>query len=262
MVNFVKCQFFCKDYLSGPVLFIHDNWSEGYFHWHADALPKLEFISRTLTPDRYKLVLPWHYWNFAYIRDSLKCYGYTPDNIILLDYPSIYNCRNIAYCPQFTVTGNYDAELTQHVAARLLQAAGATAFRPESRLYISRKYAQSRRIVNEDDVIALLERYGFQTHYPEHMGYEDQIRLFAGAEWLVSIHGAGLTNMHFMHAGTHVLEIRRFDDADNNCYFSLAATKQIRYYYLKGSPAGRRSDHVGDLSVDCVQLETLLQQYL
>ena len=52
-----------------------------------------------------------------------------------------------------------------------------------------------------------------------------------GAKYLISNHGAGLTNMLFMKAGGNVLELRHRGDKHNNCYFSLASTLRLNYYY-------------------------------
>jgi capsular polysaccharide biosynthesis protein len=62
--------------------------------------------------------------------------------------------------------------------------------------------------------------------------------LFSSASHLISVHGAGLTNMLFMHTNTRVMEIRRRDDLLNYCYFFMAHSLGLKYYYFLADSAG------------------------
>ena len=46
---------------------------------------------------------------------------------------------------------------------------------------------------------------GFETVYTEELSFAEQVRLFSETRCLVSIHGAGLTNLMFMPPGGHML---------------------------------------------------------
>lgn len=65
------------------------------------------------------------------------------------------------------------------------------------RIYVSRKNASIRTIQNEVELIEFLSKYGFETIYAEKLPYGEQVELFQQAEIIVSIHGAGLTNIMF-----------------------------------------------------------------
>ena len=56
------------------------------------------------------------------------------------------------------------------------------------------------------------------------------------ARYVVSNHGAGLTNMLFMKDGARVLELRHVSDYVNNCYFILASALQFDYLYQLCEP--------------------------
>ncbi|MCP5368080.1 MAG: glycosyltransferase family 61 protein [Hyphomicrobiales bacterium] len=68
-----------------------------------------------------------------------------------------------------------------------------------NRIFIGRKEGSRRRgarnILNEDALWRALQARGFQRHYLEDLGFEQQIELFYDAEAVVGAHGAGLTNL-------------------------------------------------------------------
>lgn len=75
------------------------------------------------------------------------------------------------------------------------------------RLYISRDDATTRRIRNEPDIMARLEKFGFERLVLSDMPVEDLVSAFANAEIVLSPHGSGLTNILFAPPGTPVIEI-------------------------------------------------------
>ncbi len=261
--NFIKCTLFSKGKINEPVIFIHDNWSQGYFHWFSDALPKLEFLAGHISLNDYKLLLPAHYLQYEYISASLNCFGFTAEKIIPLEYHKIYKCTDVTYCTQFVVSGNYYSDLMQKLSARIKNVLGCAEARSEKKIYISRANATKRKIVNEEEVLQVLEKFGFQSYKTEALSWTEQVGLLASAEWLVSIHGAGLTNMLFMRPGTNILEFRRNADGQNNCYFSLTSSMQLNYYYLNCEPeATDTGDHIGNLIVNTDKLSELLNAFL
>jgi len=73
-----------------------------------------------------------------------------------------------------------------------LEISGST---PKRKIFITRKGAKVRRILNEEEVEALLIEHGFESIASEKHSVADQIRLFSEAETIVAPHGAGLANM-------------------------------------------------------------------
>ena len=62
------------------------------------------------------------------------------------------------------------------------------------------------------------------------------------ARYIVSNHGAGLTNMLFMKDGGSVLELRHVSDCINNCYFTLASALDLKYFYQTCAPQNQSAD--------------------
>lgn len=75
------------------------------------------------------------------------------------------------------------------------------------KIFISRRDAPLRRILNEDEIFELFKIYGFERYDAGKMSIVEQIALFAQAEEIIGEHGAGLTNIIFCKEGTKILEL-------------------------------------------------------
>jgi capsular polysaccharide biosynthesis protein len=104
--------------------------------------------------------------------------------------------------------------------------------------------------VNEDEVGAALKDYGFRSIRFEDYSFAEQVQIASKARFLVSNHGAGLTNMLFIASGSSVLELRKREDSHNNCYFPLASALDLHYFYQLCDPLDPNEDaHSADLIV-------------
>ncbi len=81
---------------------------------------------------------------------------------------------------------------------------------PESgfpkRIYISRNDARLRRVVNEDRLMAILEKRGFARVTLGGMPMARQVQHFRQAEAVVAPHGAGLAHLAWCKPGTKAIE--------------------------------------------------------
>lgn len=65
------------------------------------------------------------------------------------------------------------------------------------KIYVTRKTAHYRVLLNETEIENLFRRHGFQIVAPEKITFHEQLELFAGAEIIAGPHGAGMTNIIF-----------------------------------------------------------------
>ena len=131
------------------------------------------------------------------------------------------------------------------------------------RVYISRAHAPRRKVMNEDEVTEYLREQGFTIIYLEEHDFAEQISIMAGVRYLVSIHGAGLTNILFMQPGSRVLELQMQDDGTSHYYYTLSADLGIGYYYQFCAPNDALlTVQEADLLVDMVELKRTVTQLL
>lgn len=240
------------------VFWITDSWSKGYFHWMTDALPRLFTVREEIKTET--LLLPGAYSGEEYIGSSLKPFV-IPDVQYMHD---TFRCKNLKMPTHTAPTGNYNENVIRglrNLYADYYQ--NTRSDNCDNKIYISRGKAEKRKIANEEECVAIVEEYGFKTLYFEDRSFEQQVAIASNAQYLISNHGAGLTNMLFMKSGSSVLELRQSEDTHNNYYFSLASALHLKYFYqLCHSENPDEKVHRGNLIADCQRLRKNIEQML
>jgi capsular polysaccharide biosynthesis protein len=204
------------------------------------------------------LMLPWEFETRDFVRTSLDVFRVKKYDFIKRD--EVLICGSLLMPTHTAPSGHFRDEVIGGVRTSLLSAFGDSRYQGEGeRIYISRRAAGRRRIINEGEIIPLLNSFGFQTIYAEELSFQDQVKVMSRARYVVSNHGAGLTNMLFMKDGARVLELRHVSDYVNNCYFVLASALKFDYFYQLCEPKPDQADqadpHTADLIVDPQELE-------
>ncbi len=209
---------------------------EGYYHWMSEVLPRL-MARDELTIDT-TIIVPANLSRWQ--SESLSLLGITSDQTISLDKE--YLDLDILYFPSYVgEPGNPHVRAIEWLREKLLPDAAAQA-KTRRRVYITRRLAARRRVVNEDELAPILSNHGFEMIEAENLSVKEQIDLFSQAEAVVSLHGAGLTNTIFAASGCKVLEIFDPDHVFVH-YYALADVMKHDYWYLIGEPAGATAAH-------------------
>ena len=230
-------------------VWIIDNWSEGYFHWLTDALPRL--IASEKFSEDHIVILPMNYERHNYVREALSLLNY---RVHYFNSNRHLLVKELILPSHTAPTGNYNKNIINNIRDRFLKSNKQLSHR---NIFISRSKAHKRKIVNETEVISLLKLYDYEVHYFEDYSLRQQIEVMSQAKSLIGLHGAGLTNMLFMPKNGQVLEFRNRSDAHNNCYFSLASDLNHDYYYQLND--GNTNDtNIVDVTVNLEELRTNL----
>lgn len=96
------------------------------------------------------------------------------------------------------------------------------------KIYVSRKDASRRRMINEADMTERLKMLGFEIHQLEGMTIAEQQALFGSARVVVAEHGAALTNIVWCPANAAVVDIHPTVPA-MPCFKILAELRGVRY---------------------------------
>ena len=241
-----------------PVLWITDYWSTGYFHWLTDALTRLLVARDQL--DEVTLLLPAELATRDFVKSSLEAFGVKQMDSVRAG--EFVECRSLLLPTHTAPSGHFRDETIHAVRSTLLSAFGDHNYAGEGeRIYISRSVAGRRRIIDEEQLMPVLKSFDFQIVRAEDLSFAAQVSLFSRARYVVSNHGAGLTNMLFMPAGGSVLELRHAADYVNNCYFIMASALKLNYYYQLCRPGTVQADpHAADLLVSVAELTNNLAQ--
>jgi hypothetical protein len=77
----------------------------------------------------------------------------------------------------------------------------------DTKIFISRKNTKNIRLTNEDLVLELFIKHGFEIIYPEMMSLEEQVKVFASAQIVAGVTGAAFTNILYCQENTVVINI-------------------------------------------------------
>lgn len=212
-------------YLKGTYLWLTDDWSYNYYHWTFDILIKIRNVDAD--PEIPVLVPASFSRNNRFVIQSLESMGFRV----------METEEHIAYIVGKTLTGSmpsyFDSRALRELRDRSLQSCISVQKNDiPVRLFISRKHAPRRGLLNEFEVASLLKRYGFVVCTPESMTWQEQVELFRNAEVIVGMHGAGLSNMIYAASAQLVIEFRA-KAHENNLFMNLSKELQIPYELLR-----------------------------
>jgi hypothetical protein len=242
------------------ILLARELGEAGYFHWLHSVLPRIEIFRRmNLLPRRLGVAL-----TEPFQQQSLDLMQFTPDDLQLSSgcatfFEELYYCTPMVF-PDVTRSGGFfERALWANQMLRGLAAASQEG--NAKRIYISRRDAKIRRLEQEDELVRKLDALGFVEVTLTGMPFKSQIDLFASAEMVVSMHGAGLANAAFMAPGAGLIEILAPDRLWPT-YRGVAARSGLSYFPYVGERAGQRLETDSDLAVDVGHLADFTREAL
>ncbi len=119
----------------------------------------------------------------------------------------------------------------EHISKKLAASIKPSTKNYSKKFFISRKDAILRKTINEDELFALLQPYGFERYILEKMPLAEQIALFQQADCIIAAHGTGLMNLIFCKPGTTVIEI--YQGRSDCCFYYLAQIMKLNPYCIQ-----------------------------
>ncbi len=177
--------------LARPAIYLQA--SRNYAEWIFGELPKLVAFA-----GEEELHAVLHGEPSAFHIASLAALGFAGDRLILHRPQVRIECAELHYCTTTFTRHAPSPRGMAYLRSRLGVDRGAAAPARAPRLYLARrKIANARPMLNENDLVALLERHGFLAVDPEEHPFEEQVRLAASAEVIAAPYGANLVNAMF-----------------------------------------------------------------
>jgi len=241
----------------GTVVSFAGPWSDQFFHWFADYLPRLRVLreyERTAGVTPQVLVPPDPP---SWLTDSLTALGVAPDrrtewrggrySVDRLVVPSMPRHTRSTAPPEGYVHSPRELEWVRNELLATVSEADA----PDvgRRLYVSRSRQPTRHVRNEADLLSVAGEYGFEIIYPEDWSFAEQLAAFARADAVLGPHGAGLFNAVY---GGNTTLVELFGERTNPCYFAIADGLKMPYFMTRCEPVG------DDMRVDPDDLDALL----
>lgn len=196
-------------------------WSHLYAHWIYEALTRLEVLEYYIKTTGKKPLLILDPYLPQWKIQSLELMGYSSGDYIQWNgYRA--KVKELVICSKRREGGRISVKACHWVRERILSNVDNytntnLVFSPK--IFISRKKANARRILNEEEVIATLAKIDFVPYVIEDLDFADQVKLFAQAKFIVAPHGGGVTNIIFSQSLT-LIEI--FGEKISHFYYTVA----------------------------------------
>jgi capsular polysaccharide biosynthesis protein len=209
-----------------------EHW-HGYYHWLIDVLPRWQIMEDHDLLNNATLLVPK--FNRPFQKESLS-FLCSPEQPVQ-EFDENY-CRvdELLFLSPLNPYGYSGADNVNFLRKKFCSTELPPGDSPEC-LYLSRRLAKLRRVVNEDLLEGWLESQGFKIVCPETLSFPEQVHLFRKARVVVAPHGAGLTNTVFMPPDSTVIELFPPSFPRKNiyhCYWTLAAACNHRYHAISG----------------------------
>jgi hypothetical protein len=259
---------------TSTVALVYDDWSaSNYYHWMIESLPRLLMVKNKF-PDSL-IIVPepapefivatikmLGFTNLYFLprlkRDIIKVsrlilpeivyYEENEKDVLTKDQKQKSNYNQNAKTAIGSIP-HQQGELIVSVRKQLLSFFPKKAINPSKKIFVSRSRQQTRRLTNENEILPILEKYGFETKFFEEMTFEEQVNLMVDTAIFISVHGANMVNILFMQTGAKVIEMMNLDYI-NEAYYLLSSSVNLPYYSL---PC-RMSDLNIKISDDTVKL--------
>jgi hypothetical protein len=183
---------------------VHTPWF-GYFSWVTTCLPRIMNLIRQ-NKDAI-LLYPEECDNFSFVVESLNMISDLKIKRIPVDHHFFVNnyllipCRDWTssfYMPDLLMVRDYFLSRLNFIEEQSLK---------YDYLYVSRKKAKRRRVLNEEQIETYLINYGFKIICLEDYTFMEQVSLMKHCKVLISSHGAGLANINFLSEGSLLVEL-------------------------------------------------------
>ena len=241
-------------------LLITDEWTSNYYYWHIFALVRLLALKEKNLIENSLLFLPTKYQKYKFSLASLEKLGVKKDQIVFLRRKSNIKVKELPLVSNYQQHPIAFNQLREALTKDIKEAN----FDFGDKVYISREGQVLRFVKNENEVVQLLEKYGFKKILADKFSYDEQISICSKIKYLVSPHGAGLTNLLFMAQDSFVLEMaaKPYYFKPVTDYYKLASMLNINYLYQEcemGEGSQVMDFHHASLVVDLQKLEKNIQ---
>ncbi len=200
--------------ISGRVAVISQVAHDNYCHFFNEILARLAML------EMHEIEYDWLYvtCDKKFVKEGLKIWGIDESKIISPTDKNFCIQADTLILPSLVLNTNNGFKHTgvnahpytlRYVKEKLLNNIQNKIgeFQFSKRVFISRRDAPSRKILNEDEVFELFKDKGFERYDTGKMSALEQIALFAQADIVVGEHGAGLTGIMFCKEGVTVIEL-------------------------------------------------------
>jgi hypothetical protein len=127
------------------------------------------------------------------------------------------------------------------------------------KVFLDRSEKVQRRLTNMNELLPELEKRGFEIVLAENLSYAEQVKLFSEIKYLVTNHGAGITNTIFSDISQlHIIEVFCEDLIQPHFYWNLQYMGVKYYDAILGSKFDINWNYTVDVKRLLRKIDTML----
>ena len=225
-------------------IFLGGNGSYNYYHWLVEICSKIQVLEHLsgIEVDTPLLVNKCvaEYPAYREILDIL-----TPRSpLIFLNEEQSYLVKNLVFIDPL-VTAPFNLRLSNRFKAehficrpeavhylrnRVLSSLNSI----ESKVWPKRIFLarDNRRPYNQDELVNIAQKYGFEVIYPDRHSFSEQVCYFANADFIVGPLGAAWSNLIFSNTSCKCLSWLPEEKGEESEYSNIAGILGINLYYI------------------------------
>ncbi|MFD0484879.1 glycosyltransferase family 61 protein [Kineococcus sp. GCM10028916] len=251
--------------LPGTTVSLLQPWLPNYYHWTVQVVPRIVRILDLLA-ERGEEADRWLIPSGApgYIRQWLDLLGIPEERRLGVE------TRGQVFDVERLLVASVPGRNRWVSPSTVEQVRAAVAHVPPGaggrRLLLQREGERRRVLLNAPEVVDALTRRGFEVVDPGGMTVAEEASLFSGADLVVGVHGAGLTNLVFCRPGATVVELTP-RGLLYPTFVKLAAAAEVGHHMVIGTEPRlpwplRFPDVDADLVVDVPELSAVVDRVL
>ena len=247
--------------LEGTSLLLNQVGADNYFHFVNEIIPKISLSGTVMPLDEVDHFI-CHNRIAGFMEAWLSYAGIDTKNLVPMETEG-FSCDRLLF--------------SNNIAPRAVVPKWALDFSRSlipidtetptpKRIFVSRRDATKRRLLNHEEIETLLEARGFEHVTMDARSPEQQASLFHNSDCIVGVHGAALSSIMFCEPRTKVIELMPNNHLAPH-FWTTGQQLDLNYHLITGTetalsvPKWRR-DVNADLSIDPHKLTQLLDTLL
>lgn len=222
---------------------------QNYYHFFMDCLTQLALMDEYDPEHKIPIIVPPHFNQIQFVQDflTLSCFVRRP--IIVQKKEEYFKVKKLHIIKDFLLSDKIN---------KIIDPLTSQALEDNPRkIFITRSIEAGRTIMNLDEVMSVLNDFGFECIDCSELTLRNQIQKFATASHVIGIHGAGLTNILFrLGKPLIILEIFPNDELRPEHYKNISKKYGFNYNEL----SGYQKDEKNNFRLDVTKLRSKLEE--
>lgn len=223
---------------------------QNYYHFFIDGLTQVKALDEFDPEGRIPLIVPENYLLNRFVADYFENVYQNKRQIITQSKNQYFLIEELYLFKEEILSDSLIKVVNQFDQYRKLS--------NHRKIFINRNYLAGRYISNLNELIPILEKYGFETIESTDLSLLEQVELFSTASHIIGIHGAGLVNSIFKKDGNlKVLEIAPSEEFQPEHYKNICKKFDFDYQFILGE--GKDSQNM--FTLDVAEFEKTLKNF-